>query len=347
MRQVKKRRGILGALLGTGQTHKTPEPCCIEYVRDPKRPPARFVSFDFETTDRNSTVAEILEIGAVKYNGGVAVDSFDTLVRPDGPISLAASRVNGITADMVDESPPIQRVMPSFLRFIAGFPLVTYNGFAYDYKILQRVCASLGLTVQAVGYDAYQQARAILTRPQSHKLEYLRMYYGLDGQDHRALDDAMATAEVWMMCFPVAYPKSARRARWADSKPAPPVRPKDADQIFRGPALPYRPDLYPKTIVSGESSPFYGKVCVVTGELHITRPEAEAFIRRAGGVVKTSVSCNTDYLIVGKQDITLVGEDGLSGKEERALAINESGKGHIRRISERQFCAMLAAGDHF
>lgn len=341
---AERRRGLLASILGSGRQHRSATPVCsIDYMHAPRRPPERFVAFDFETTDRNSTVAEIIEIGAVKYVGGAAVESFETLVRPVGPISRAASHVNGITDDMVSGAPPIQRVLPAFLQFIDGFPLVTYNGFTYDYKILQRVCASLGLSLQAVGYDAYQQARAVLTRPQSHKLEYLRIYYGLEGQDHRALDDAMVTAEIWKMCWPAAYPQSARRARWADSRPAPQVRPKDARQIYRGQALPYKPEIYPKRIITGENSPFFGKICVVTGELHITRPEAEAFIRQAGGIVKTSVSQSTDFLIVGQQDINLVGDDGMSTKEERAAAINASGKGHVRRISERQFCSMLSA----
>lgn len=341
-----KRRGLFGAIFGGSRAVKeNAADCRIDYIHDPKRPPARFVAFDFETTDRNSAVAEILEIGAVKYSGGAAVDSFETLVRPTGEISYSASRVNGITADMVAGAPMIQRVMPDFLRFIGGYPLVTYNGFTFDYKILQRVCDSLGLSLQAVGYDAYQQARAVLTRPQSHKLEYLRLYYGLDGQDHRALADAMTTAEIWMMCWPSTYPKSAKRVRWADSRPAPPIRPKDAGQFYRGQALPYRPDMYPENVVGGPNSPFCGKVCVVTGELHITRPEAEAFILRAGGVVKPRVTLQTDFLIVGKQDVAIVGDDGMSTKEEYAQTINSSGKGHVTCISERQFCAMLAADD--
>ena len=339
-----KRRGIFASIFGGGRAARENGAICrIDYMHDPQRPPARFVTFDFETTDRNSTVAEIIEIGAVKYSSGVAVDSFETLVRPEGEISFFANRVHGITADMLSAAPSIRRVMPAFLKFIDGYPLVTYNGFTFDYKILQRVCASLGLSLQAIGYDAYQQAKAVLTRPQSHKLEYLRIYYGLDGEAHRALDDAMVTAEIWKMCWPSTYPKSARRVRWADSRPAPPVRPKDARQIYRGQPLPYKPEIYPKKVVTGINSPFHGKICVVTGELHITRPEAESFIRQAGGIVKTSVSQSTDFLIVGKQDINLVGDDGMSTKEERAAALNASGKGHIRRISERQFCAMLAA----
>lgn len=342
--KTESHRGVLGSFLNALHASKAKAPVCnIDFIHDPQRPPAQFVVFDFETSDRDSTVAEIIEIGAVKFRHGKAVDSFETMVRPDGDISTFANRVHGITADMLVDAPPIRRVMPAFLAFIDGLPLVTYNGFTFDFKILLRVCASLELSLNTVGYDAYQLARRILTRPQSHKLEYLRLYYGLDGQDHQALDDAIAAAEIWMMCFPAAYPKSARRAQWADARPAPPVPPRDPRQIYRGRALPYRPDLYPSKVVSGSDSPFLDKQCVVTGELHITRTEAEALITKAGGIVKSSVSRSTDYLIVGEQDMSLVGDDGMSTKQERAAEINASGHGKIRTLSERQFCAMLTA----
>lgn len=349
-----EKRGLMSLLFG-GQKAAGPAPreekarrsggssAGIVYARHPEQPPKRCVVFDLETTDRDSTVAEIVEIGAVKYINGKAVDSFETLVRPTGKLSPFASRVNGITDAMVATAPPIQRVLPSFLRFADGFALVTYNGFTFDFKVLDRIGRSLGLPINAVGYDVYQDAKTVLTRPQSHKLEYLRKYYGLEGQDHRALDDAITTWEVWKICFPSLFPESARRARWADSRPAPPVPPRDPHQIFRGQALPYRPDLYPSRVVSGPGSPFWQKQCVITGELHITRPEAEALIEKAGGIVKSSVSRGTDYLIVGKQDVALVGEDGMSTKQERAEAINASGSGSIRMLTERQFCAMLSA----
>lgn len=355
MRQAEK-HGIMSLLFGHAKetdaasrrlSAHTKRTAAVEiiFTRRPAHPPKQFVVFDFETSDRNSTEAEILEIGAVKYVNGKAVDSFETLIRPVGEISPMASRVNGITNEMLTDAPSIQQVMPDFLDFINGFPLVAYNGFSFDYKVLERVCRSLGQPLRTVAYDAYQDAKLVLTRPQSHKLEYLRQYYGLEGTDHRALDDAIVAGEIWKMCFPSDFSKSAKRARWADSRPAPPVPPKDSRQIYRGKALPYRPDLYPSKIVSGQSSPFWGKQCVVTGELHITRPEAEALITKAGGMVRSSVSRTTDFLIVGQQDLALVGDDGMSTKEERAEEINSKGQGHIQRLTERQFCAMLAAYD--
>lgn len=60
-----------------------------------------------------------------------------------------------------------------------------------------------------------------------------------------------------------------------------------------------------------------------------------------GALVRTSVSGKTNYLVVGKQDITIVGEDGMSDKEEKAHELNASGKASIEVISECEFMSLL------
>ena len=69
----------------------------------------------------------------------------------------------------------------------------------------------------------------------------------------------------------------------------------------------------------------------------MSRAEAMQIAVNSGAVVKTSVSRKTDYLVVGKQDLTLVGDDGRSTKEEKAYALNADGKAVIQIIDEAEF----------
>ena len=87
--------------------------------------------------------------------------------------------------------------------------------------------------------------------------------------------------------------------------------------------------------------PFFMKNIVFTGDMHMSRQEAAQLATDVGGIVKTSVSSKTHYLVVGKQDLALVGQDGMSTKEEKAQALNQSGKAHIKVISEHEFLALL------
>lgn len=50
----------------------------------------------------------------------------------------------------------------------------------------------------------------------------------------------------------------------------------------------------------------------------------------------TSVSGKTDYLVVGAQILSVVGETGLSSKHRKALALNRQGS-QIRIIDEDLF----------
>ena len=64
-----------------------------------------YVIFDLETTGISSAADEVIEISAVKVKGGRVVEEFSTLVNPGRPIPFAASQLNGITDDMVKNSP--------------------------------------------------------------------------------------------------------------------------------------------------------------------------------------------------------------------------------------------------
>ena len=90
------------------------------------------------------------------------------------------------------------------------------------------------------------------------------------------------------------------------------------------------------------SNPFFGKAVVFTGDLALSRAEAAAAVAALGGQVKSSVSKNTDYLVVGRQEAALVGASGHSTKELRAKELNEAGKAAIRVLDEPAFLALLA-----
>jgi len=60
-----------------------------------------------------------------------------------------------------------------------------------------------------------------------------------------------------------------------------------------------------------------------------------------GGILKSGVSRATNYVVGGLQDKSIVGSDGLSTKEEKALALIEAGH-PIEIISEDEFLKLLA-----
>lgn len=87
--------------------------------------------------------------------------------------------------------------------------------------------------------------------------------------------------------------------------------------------------------------PFYGMNVVFTGKMEsMTRNDARAAIVKVGGSAPERLTQETDYLVVGVQDLRVVGEKGLSGKMKTAAKYKEKGF-PIEIIDEKDFIEML------
>ncbi len=158
----------------------------VKYVPD-------YVVFDLETTGISCANDQIIEISAVKAAGGKVVDTFSTLVNPQCAIPYSATRVNGITDEMVAEAPCIQEALEGFLAFIKGHVLVGHNIHSFDLKFIYRDAQELfGQDVANDYIDTLYMARSCLPQLAHHKLTDLASYFQIDAEGaHRALNDCM------------------------------------------------------------------------------------------------------------------------------------------------------------
>lgn len=165
--------------------------------------PQSWVIVDLETTGLSpGTGHEIVEIGAVRLEGSYLNGEFQVLVNPGRPIPWQAQQVHGISDTMVADAPPFEAVLPRFLRFAQGAVLISHNA-RFDRSFLDHACRRVtGEALPHRHVDTLQLARQLLPRP--HGLDHLVARLGVgrfrEGRDarHRALGDAMATAEVWL-----------------------------------------------------------------------------------------------------------------------------------------------------
>jgi len=149
-----------------------------------------YVVFDLETTGNNPKIAGIVEIAAVKVKNGEIIDTFQTLVNPQMEIDPAAEEVHHITSNDVKDAPTIDQVLPKFLDFIGNDMLIAHNGYAFDFKILDRYIRELNLKKpQHIRYDSLILARNLFPN-EKNSIDALAYRYKLDtGTRHRALDD--------------------------------------------------------------------------------------------------------------------------------------------------------------
>ena len=70
-----------------------------------------YIVFDLETTGISCSNDKVVEISAIKINNHKVVSEFTTLVNPECTIPYNASRINGITDDMVKDAPVFKTVL--------------------------------------------------------------------------------------------------------------------------------------------------------------------------------------------------------------------------------------------
>ena len=154
------------------------------------------VVFDTETTGLDMLNDSLTEIGAVKIIGGKIKQKWTTLIKPDQPISAKITELTGITNEMVADKPKISTVIPDFMKFIDGCILVAHNA-EFDMKFIKRFASAEEYDVKNKVYDTVLLARQKLNLGKND-LQTLADYYKLNFNHHRAFDDALVTAQIFL-----------------------------------------------------------------------------------------------------------------------------------------------------
>lgn len=156
----------------------------------------RYVTFDFETTDKDVATCGVVEIGAARVVNGEIVERFHTLVNPYQPISPGATNVHGYTDADVAPAPHFSAVWPQFRAFVGDDTLIAHNGQHFDIPVLRRLAAGREGIDSLVFYDTLPLVRSLSS--ESGSQESIAARFGIDvGRAHHALDDAVTLAKVY------------------------------------------------------------------------------------------------------------------------------------------------------
>ena len=158
-----------------------------------------FCVLDLETTGAAPSTCEITEIGAIKYVGGEKVGTFQTLVNPGVRIPPMITVLTGITHLMVVAAPRIGEALSSFLEFLGDAVIVGHN-VRFDMSFLNASAGRLGYgTLPNRTVDTLGLARRLVRdEVRSLKLSALAAHFRSPvTPNHRAMDDAAATAHVF------------------------------------------------------------------------------------------------------------------------------------------------------
>ncbi len=157
-----------------------------------------YVVFDIETTGLSPQDCKITEIGAIKIVNGKITDRFSQLINPQVPIPQNITELTGISDEMVADKATIDEVLPNFLDFCEGAVVVAHNA-NFDCGFIRYNAAALNLGFHNKVIDTLKMSRELFPNERKHSLEAVckRLDISLENH-HRAVDDASATAEVFI-----------------------------------------------------------------------------------------------------------------------------------------------------
>lgn len=161
-----------------------------------------YVAFDLEASGPWPVGCDIVEFGAVKWQGGREIGQKQFLLKPREPMSDFIIGIHGITNEMVAEAAVVSSVIKEIGEFMQGAVLMAHH-------------APFDLGFMAVEFEANHLpfpdgevlctsllARKLIHGVENHRLQTLVKHLGLDGgAAHRALDDARSCLHVGLKCL--------------------------------------------------------------------------------------------------------------------------------------------------
>ncbi len=166
--------------------------------------PPDFCVVDIETTGLNPYTDSIIEIGAIRYRGGVAEDTFSSLLQPPyryyygGYVSPFIENLTGITNEMLEAAPPSLDVLAAFYDFLGDDLVLGYN-VNFDVNFLfESFVRYLGFPLKNDFIDILRMAKKLYPAMPHHRLSDMTARFGFVNEHaHRALSDCEVTADCY------------------------------------------------------------------------------------------------------------------------------------------------------
>ncbi|OQY36418.1 MAG: hypothetical protein B6229_10145 [Spirochaetaceae bacterium 4572_7] len=160
------------------------------------------VVFDLETTGLSAANDRIIEIGAFKIKDGTIIDKLSILVNPHVPVPYYATKVNGITTDMLVGAISDIEGVNKFVTFAKNSIIIAHN-VNFDTGFINAYLNRLNrpqLKNRVV--DTVKLARKAFPGRKKYSLGIVAGDLGIDVLNaHRAEDDARVCYELYVKCI--------------------------------------------------------------------------------------------------------------------------------------------------
>lgn len=301
-----------------------------------------FVALDLETA--NSERSSICEIGITIVRDSQIIESKSWLVKPkDNYYDGFNILIHGITPRMTKNCPYFKEVWKEVEPYLNNQIVVAHNT-AFDMYALRDSFINNKITFPTFKhFCSCRIAKYTFSDTYTYSLSPLCDAMSIEFESHhRAESDSIACAKVFIKSLELANVSSLEEL---ESKYG--FKCGEFAPDYFKPQLSCKPAKTKTKEIQGDSekidegSYFYQKTVCFTGKLNYScRNNLQQKIADIGGYPVDSVTFKTDVLVVGQQDYRIVGEDGISSKQKKAIELKD--KGHdIEIMSESDFLRFI------
>jgi DNA polymerase-3 subunit epsilon len=300
-----------------------------------------FVAIDFETA--NMERSSVCEIGISIVEDGKIVDTKSWLVKPkDNEYDDFNIWIHGITPKDTKDALEFDVLWNEIYPLVNGKVMIAHNA-AFDMYVLRDVLDLYNLPYPDIkSFCSYTLSKRALPGLYSYNLQSVSEHLNISLNHHRAASDSLACAEICIKCFEKGEIKNFDQLK--DVYRMHPGIMSSQDKSYKGPySIRKDREKLDARMISGDESKnnpdslFYDQYVVFTGTLSsMERKSAMQIIADIGGFPENGITKKTNFLIVGQQSFSIVGKDGLSGKQKKAYQLLQSGQ-KIEIMSEDDF----------
>jgi len=163
----------------------------------------RYAVIDVETTGLSPKHERLTEIAIVIVEDGKIINEFSSLLNPEKKIPYRITQLTGINNQMVQEAPRFFEIAKQVVQMTENCTFVAHNA-SFDYRFIQAEFSRYGFDYQRKLLDTVKLSRKLLPGFRSYSLGKLTAQLGIQiNGRHRALGDAMATAELFLRLLEV------------------------------------------------------------------------------------------------------------------------------------------------
>lgn len=154
-------------------------------------------AFDVETTGTNAASDRIVELAIMLLQPDGIVSEWHSLINPTLPIHSAASKIHGITDEMVAKSPTFASVARTVAAFIGDADLTGFNVLRFDIAVLEAEFGRAQVPFKVEGRDVVDSMELFHRFEPRDLTGAVNFYCGREHVGaHSALADVQASIDV-------------------------------------------------------------------------------------------------------------------------------------------------------